>query len=100
MGKIIVIEGSHCSGKSTTIRSLCSNYGFMESKSVPEWFREYIPYARSKGYEEQMIFYEIGHKASYSEARNSIDDFVFDRWVYTTIVRLNYDKGISVEETV
>jgi thymidylate kinase len=59
MGKIIVIEGSHCSGKSTTIRSLCSNYDFIESKSVPEWFREYIPYARSKGYEEQMTLYEI-----------------------------------------
>lgn len=47
-----------------------------------------------------MTLYEIGHKASYFEARSSSENYVFDRWMYTTIIRLNYDKGISIDETV
>lgn len=100
MGKIVVVEGSHCSGKSTTIKELCKRTGFFESKSVPQWFRMYIPYARGMDSDNQLKIYEIGHKAAYYEATQSQEDYIFDRFIYTTIIRLNYDDGISVQETV
>ena len=100
MGKIIVLEGSHCSGKSTAIEYIKNNLNFNVSKSVPNWFREFIPYARSQNSEVQGKIYEIGHMAVYNEAINSKNNYVFDRWQYTTYIRLCYNEMDSIDQTV
>ena len=100
MGKIVVIEGTHYSGKSTTIKYYCENSNFKESKSVPDWFRQYIPYARSLDNFNQKKVYEIGHLAAYYDAKKSESNYMFDRWIFTTIIRLNFADKIPYEKTV
>lgn len=96
MGKIIVLEGSRWSGKSTVIEYIKNDLNFNVSKFVPNWFRGFIPYARCRNSEVQGKNYEIGHMAVYNEAINSKSNYVFDRWQYTTHIRLCYNEMKSI----
>lgn len=96
---LIVLEGSHGVGKSSTIRELNNMFDIITLKSVPDWYRKYIPFARSMKPEIQKKIYMIGHEAIY----NSLDrehDYFLDRFFYTTIIRLNYELKRSVDETI
>lgn len=96
---ILVVEGSNGSGKSTVIKDLKSIYNITDKKSVPDWFREYIDFARSCPFPIQKEIYKIGHDANYFDCdKNS--DYIFDRYAYSTIIRINYSLGLSTEDTV
>lgn len=96
---IIVIEGSNGTGKTTVIKEMQREYNFVSSKSVPEWFRKYIPFARSLTPELQKYVYMIGHKAN-NLSLDERPDYIFDRSFCSTIIRLNYELKKSVFETV
>lgn len=97
---IIAIEGSNCSGKSTLIDYLVKCYGFNASKSVPEWFRHYIPFARKLPPQVQREIYEIGHIAAYYDALKEKNCTIFDRCYFSTYIRLSYQEGKTVDECV
>ena len=96
---IIVIEGSNGTGKSTVIKKIKQIYNITDKKSVPDWFREYIDFARKCPLEIQKEIYKIGHDANYFEC-NKNEDYIFDRFYYSTVIRINYGLGISIEDTV
>ena len=56
---IIVIEGSNGAGKTTVIKNMQIRYNFVSSKSVPDWYRKYIPFARNLAPELQKQVYII-----------------------------------------
>lgn len=97
---IIAIEGSNCSGKSTLIDYLAKYYDFKTSKSVPEWFRPYIPFARELPPQIQRKIYEIGHIAAYNDAVKEKDYTIFDRYYFSTYIRLAYQETKSINECV
>jgi len=41
----------------------------------------------------------MGHDANYFEC-NKNEDYIFDRFYYSTVIRINYGLGISIEDTV
>lgn len=96
---VIVLEGTHGVGKSTVINGLNEKYDLECRKSIPDWFRKYLQFARSLEPETQKKVYMIGHEANYISF-NENKDYILDRFFYTTIVRLNYDLGKTVNETV
>lgn len=96
---LVVIEGSNGTGKSTIIKEIKKIYNITDKKSVPDWFRKYIDFARSCPFEIQKEIYKIGHDANYFEC-NKNEDYIFDRYYYSTIIRINYGLGLSPEETV
>ena len=96
---IVVIEGSNGVGKTTIIDYLSKEYDIISKKSIPDWFRKYIVFARSCEPNIQKRIYLIGHEANYNES-NDNKDYVFDRFVYSTIIRLNYQLNKSVNETI
>ena len=96
---IVVIEGSNGVGKTTIIDYLSKEYDIISKKSIPDWFRKYIIFARSCEPNIQKRIYLIGHEANYNES-NDNKDYVFDRFVYSTIIRLNYQLNKSVNETI
>ena len=96
---VIVMEGSNGAGKTTIIKNLYINYDFISMKSVPDWYRKYIPFARSLNPELQKKVYMIGHEANYLSL-DSNKDYIFDRFYYSTIIRLNYELKKSVFDTV
>ena len=96
---IIVIEGSNGAGKTTVIKNMQIRYNFVSSKSVPDWYRKYIPFARSLAPELQKQVYMIGHEANYLSF-NEDENYVLDRFFYSTIIRLNYELKRSVSDTV
>ena len=95
---IVVIEGSNGVGKTTIIDYLSKKYDIISKKSVSDWFRKYIEFARSCEPNIQKQIYLIGHEANYYES-NDNKDYVFDRFAYSTIIRLNYQLNKSVNET-
>lgn len=97
---IIAIEGSNCSGKSTLIDYLVKYYNFKSSKSVPEWFRPYIPFARELQPQIQRKIYEIGHIAAYYNALKEKKCTIFDRCYFSTYIRLSYQESKTVNECV
>lgn len=96
---IIVVEGSNGSGKSTIIDKITNYYDIVSMKSVPGWFREYIEFARSCPLKIQKEIYRIGHDANYFNCSSS-NNYIFDRFIYTTIIRINYELDVSIEDTV
>lgn len=96
---IVVIEGSNGVGKTTIIDYLSREYNIISKKSVPDWFRKYITFARSCEPNIQKQIYLIGHEANYIESKDN-NDYVFDRFAYSTIIRLNYQLNKSIEETI
>jgi len=96
---LIVFEGSHGAGKSTIIKNMEERYDLISLKSIPDWYRKYIPFARSLEPEIQKQVYLIGHEANYESLEND-KDYIFDRFFYTTIIRLNYELGKTPNETV
>ena len=96
---IIVIEGSNGVGKTTIINELYKRLKIFPKKSVPDWFRQYIPIARTYSPEIQKEIYKIGHEAIYFESQDN-QNYIFDRFIYSTIIRLNYELKKSINETV
>lgn len=96
---IVVIEGSNGVGKTTIIDYLTKKYNIISKKSIPDWFRKYIEFARSCEPNLQKQIYLIGHEANYYESSDN-KDYVFDRFVYSTIIRLNYQLNKSINETI
>jgi len=96
---IIVVEGSNGTAKTTVIREMQRYYNFVSSKSVPDWFRKYIPFARSLAPELQKRLYMVGHEAN-NLLLDKEQDYIFDRFFYSTIIRLNYKLKKTVFETV
>ena len=81
------------------IKNMQIRYHFVSSKSVPDWYRKYIPFARNLAPELQKQVYMIGHEANYLSF-NANEDYVLDRFFYSTIIRLNYELKRSVSDTV
>lgn len=65
---IVVIEGSNGVGKTTIIDYLSKEYDIISKKSIPDWFRKYIVFARSCEPNIQKNIYLIGHEANYNES--------------------------------
>lgn len=95
----IVIEGSNGVGKTTLIKNMEKKYDFISLKSIPDWYREYIPFARSLEPEIQKQMYMDWHEANLNSL-NEENDYILDRFFYSTIIRLNYKLNIPVEDTV
>ena len=93
---IIYIEGSNCSGKTTLISQLKDKYGYQVSKSVPEWFQNYIPFARSLIPKQQKKVYEVGHISAYEMAKINDSITIFDRSYISTFIRLSYQENKSI----
>ena len=85
---VIVMEGSHGAGKSTIIKGMEQRYDLVSLKSIPDWYRKYLPFARSLPPEIQKQVYLIGHEANYVTFQKD-QDYILDRYYYTTIIRLN-----------
>ena len=96
---IIVMEGSNGAGKTTIIKNMQINYEFISKKSIPDWYRKYIPFARSLPPELQKKVYMIGHEANYMSF-NKNNDYILDRFYYSTIIRLNYELEKTIFDTV
>lgn len=96
---IIVIEGSNGVGKTTLIRELEKKYDFVSAKSIPNWYRAYIEYARTLEPESQKRIYLMGHQENYYSFEKE-KDYILDRFFYSTIVRLNYELKKTIEETL
>lgn len=97
---IIYIEGSNCSGKTTLISQLEDKYGYQVSKSVPEWFQNYIPFSRSLIPEQQKKIYEVGHISAYEMAKLKDGITIFDRSYISTFIRLSYQEKKSVKKCI
>lgn len=97
---IIYVEGSNCSGKTTFITQLKEKYGYQVSKSVPEWFQSYIPFARTLIPEHQKKMYEIGHISAYEMAKSNDDITIFDRSYISTFIRLSYQEKKSISKCI
>ena len=98
---VIVIEGSNGVGKSTIINELNNSYELSLRKSIPDWFRQYLEIARKCSPELQKKMYFIGHQANYFEMqKNNQQNYLVDRFVMTTIIRLNFELGKSATETI
>ena len=96
---VIVMEGSHGAGKSTIIKGMQERYNLVSLKSIPDWYRKYLPFARSLPPEIQKQVYLIGHEANYVTFQSD-KDYILDRFYYTTIIRLNYELKIDPSKTV
>lgn len=96
---IVVLEGSNGVGKTTIASKICQKYDIVGIKSVPNWFREYIDFARNCPLEIQKEIYKIGHDANYFSCCES-KNYLLDRFVYSTIIRINYGLGRSVTDTI
>ncbi len=96
---VIVFEGSHGVGKSTIINNVLEKYDIISLKSIPDWYRKYLPFARSLPPEIQKQVYMIGHEANYVTFSQD-KDYLLDRFFYTTIIRLNYELAKNPDETV
>lgn len=97
MSKVIVFEGGHGTGKSTIIKQVCANLHLPSSKSVPNWFRSLIPFARHRCMPIQKFMYDIGHYCAFINAKSSDEVCVMDRWRYTTTIRLAYEFVLPTE---
>lgn len=97
---IIYVEGSNCSGKTTLISQLKDKYGYQVSKSVPEWFQNYIPFARNLIPEHQRKVYEIGHISAYETAKLNDCITIFDRSYISTFIRLSYQEKKSISKCI
>ena len=96
--KIYVIEGSNGVGKSSIINLLNEKYGIRVSKSVPEWFYQYIPMVRKLPSKQELKFYECAHISAFMEKKDNIA-IVFDRSIYSTVIRIFYSDNKTVMET-
>lgn len=96
---VIVMEGSHGAGKSTMIKNMEERYDLVSLKSIPDWFRKYLSFARSLPPDIQKQVYLIGHDANYVTFQDD-KDYILDRYYYTTIIRLNYELQKDPDYTV
>ena len=97
---IVCIEGSNCRGKTTLINELTKKYGYSSSKSVPDWFQQYIPFARNLEPKFQRKVYEVGHIAAYMDAQKQARTVLFDRSYISTFIRLFFEENKSIEKCV
>lgn len=76
------IVGKELVGKTTIASKICHKYDMVSVKSVHDWFRKYIDFARSCPLEIQKEIYKIGHAANYFSCCKT-NNYLFDRFVYT-----------------
>ena len=93
------VDGSIGMVKTTVLKLLSNKYHLRTSKSVPEWFRSYITEVRKLSLEQEYKLYEAAHIA---EIMNKTDDriYIYDRGIYSTIIRIFYKSGKSVNEVL
>ena len=96
---LIVIEGSNGSGKTEIVNRMTKKYDIIDKKSIPDWYRSEIEFARKCPFDIQKEIYLYGHKANYLECDKE-QNYIFDRYAYSTIIRINYELGKPVEETI
>lgn len=96
---LIVIEGSNGSGKTEIVNRMTKKYDIIDKKSIPDWYRSEIEFARKCPFDIQKEIYLYGHKANYLECDKE-KNYIFDRYAYSTIIRINYELGKPVEETI
>lgn len=95
----IYVEGSNCSGKTTLINKLVERYHYKAVKSVPDWFRQYINYARQQEPEIQKNIYEIGHISAYQEVKQN-DIVLFDRSFISTFIRIGFMQKKEIADII
>lgn len=96
---LIVIEGSNGSGKTSIISRITEKYDIIDKKSIPDWYRSEIEFARKCPFDIQKEIYLCGHEANYLECDKK-ENYIFDRYVYSTIIRINYELGKYIDETI
>lgn len=96
---LIVIEGSNGSGKTSIISRITEKYDIIDKKSIPDWYRSKIEFARKCPFDIQKEIYLCGHEANYLECDKK-ENYIFDRYVYSTIIRINYELGKYIDETI
>lgn len=96
---LIIIEGSNGSGKTEVINRITQKYDIIDKKSIPEWYRSEIEFARKCPFDIQKTIYLYGHEANYLECDKELN-YIFDRYAYSTIIRINYELKKKVEETI
>lgn len=96
---LIVIEGSNGSGKTSIISRITEKYDIIDKKSIPNWYRSEIEFARKCPFDIQKEIYLCGHEANYLECDKK-ENYIFDRYVYSTIIRINYELGKYINETI
>lgn len=96
---LIVIEGSNGSGKTDIISRVIEKYDIIDKKSIPDWYRSKLEFARKCPFDMQKDIYLCGHKANYLEC-NKEENYIFDRYVYSTIIRINYELKKQIDETI
>lgn len=96
---LIVIEGSNGSGKTSIISRITEKYDIIDKKSIPDWYRSEIEFARKCPFDIQKEIYLCGHEANYLECDKK-ENYIFDRYVYSTIIRINYELGKYINETI
>ena len=96
---LIVIEGSNGSGKTEIVNRMTKKYDIIDKKSIPDWYRSEIEIARKCPFDIQKEIYLYGHKANYLECDKE-QNYIFDRYAYSTIIRINYELGKPLEETI
>ena len=96
---LIVMEGSNGSGKTEIVNRMTKKYDIIDKKSIPDWYRSEIEFARKCPFDIQKEIYLYGHKANYLECDKE-QNYIFDRYAYSTIIRINYELGKPVEETI
>lgn len=95
--KFVILEGSNGVGKTTVIQELSETYGVQIRKSVPEWFQIYITDVRKLPPEKEYKLYEMAHMAAILENTDDLV-YIYDRGFYSTVIRIFYKCGKSVED--
>ena len=96
---LVVVEGSNGSGKTEIIKKLTEQFNIVGKKSIPNWYRSSIEFARRCSLDLQKVIYLYGHYINYLEC-NDEQDYIFDRYIYSTIIRINYGLKKSKSETI
>lgn len=96
---LIVVEGSNGSGKTNIISRLIEKYDIIDKKSIPDWYRSKIEFARKCTFDIQKEIYLCGHEANYLECDKK-ENYIFDRYAYSTIIRINYELKKQINETI
>ena len=76
---LIVIEGSNGSGKTEIVNRMTKKYDIIDKKSIPDWYRSEIEFARKCPFDIQKEIYLYGHKANYLECDKE-QNYIFDRY--------------------
>ncbi|MFH0785155.1 MAG: deoxynucleoside kinase [Pseudomonadota bacterium] len=96
----IVLEGTHCAGKTTIAKELKSKHGFHALRTPPENYdmlRSYM-HKQASGF-SRFLFYlaSIIDTSKIIENLLKTGPVVCDRYIYSTIAACNYDYKIEID---